>query len=354
MTTCPDLFAPGVDDFELVQIAEQFNVAQERAELEHRLFEAPAPHEVVRLADKAKRHTRISGWMNQAAARARIEEWKLQARAQAEISCNPNSYKIVLSLFDHTGNWSRPWEEAGYQVLRFDIQDDPVTGDVNAFDVAFFADYFGDFDGLEVYAILAACPCTEFALSGARHFAAKDADGRTMAAVQLVHQTLRSIEYYRPVVWAIENPVGRIEKLGGLPSWRLAFHPNHLGDPYTKKTLIWGRFNANLPIAPVEAVEGSKMHTKFGGRSMATKNARSETPEGFAYGFFLANNAIDNPVLAVANKYDRLDARLIRAAIDSGLTAEQVDGLVSDAYYFDLDDIAAEQALREAMACGVA
>jgi hypothetical protein len=354
MRTCPDLFTPGVEDFELAQITEAFDAAQNRAEQEHRLFDAPSPHEVVRLADKAQRQTRISGWMGQDAARARIEKWKAKARAQAEISGNPNSDKIVLSLFDHTGNWSRPWEEAGYQVLRFDIQDNPVTGDVNAFSVEFFSDYFGDFGGLQVYAILAACPCTEFAVSGARHFAAKDDDGRTLAAVQLVHQTLRTVEYYRPVVWAIENPVGRIEKLGGLPSWRLAFDPNHLGDPYTKKTLIWGRFNADLPVAPVEAVEGSKMHTRFGGRSMATKNARSETPEGFSYGFFLANNAIDNPVLAVANKYDRLDARLIRTAVDSNLTAAQIDELIADAYYFDLDDESAEQSLRDAIGHAVA
>lgn len=336
------------DDFELVQVAAEFQAAQDRAEEEHHLFDAPAAHEVVRLAEKVKRHTRLSGWMDQAAARDRIEQWKEQARAQAAMSSHPNAGKVVLSLFDHTGNWSRPWEEAGYNVLRFDIQDNPETGDVNAFGVGFFADYFGDFDGLEVYAILAACPCTEFATSGARHFAAKDADGRTAAAVELVRQTLRTVEYYRPSVWAIENPVGRIEKLGGLPPWRLSFDPNHLGDPYTKKTLIWGRFNSDLPIAPVDPVEGSKMHTKFGGKSLATKNGRSETPEGFAYGFFLANNALDNPGLALCWKYDRLDDRLLRAALNAGFTTQELGQQIDDAYY-DMDDEAAEQALRALM-----
>lgn len=334
-----------VADFELVQVAAEFHTAQERAEEEHRLFEAPACYEVVRLAEKVKRHTRVSGWMDQAAARERIEQWKAQARAQVAMDGHPNASKVVLSLFDHTGNWSRPWEEAGYNVLRFDIQDNPETGDVNAFSVGFFADYFGDFNGLEVYAILAACPCTEFATSGARHFAAKDADGRTAAAVELVRQTLRTVEYYRPSVWAIENPVSRIEKLGGLPPWRLSFDPNHLGDPYTKKTLIWGRFNANLPVAPVDPVEGSKMHTKFGGKSLATKNGRSETPEGFAYGFFLANNALDNPALALSWKYDRLDCRLLSAALDAGISAQELGSHIDDAYY-DMDDDAAEQIVR--------
>jgi hypothetical protein len=336
---------PSIEEFQLAQVAAEFRAAQDRSEQEHHLFDAPLVSEVVRLAEKSKRHTRLAGWMGQAEARGRIEQWKEKVRAQATLSTNPNAGKVVLSLFDHTGNWSRPWEEAGYNVLRFDIQDNPETGDVNFFDVEFFSDYFGDFYGLEVYAILAACPCTEFANSGARHFAAKDADGRTVAAIELVRQTLRTIEYYRPVVWAIENPVGRIEKLGDLPPWRLAFNPNDLGDPYTKKTLIWGRFNADLPIAPVEPVEGSKMHIKFGGKSLATKNGRSETPEGFAYGFFLANNAYDNPGLALCWKYDRLDTRLLRLALDAGISTQQLGQLIDDDYY-DMNDEAAEQSLR--------
>ncbi|OTJ96584.1 DNA cytosine methyltransferase, partial [Pseudomonas aeruginosa] len=204
----PGLFtaqALGVDDFELSQITAEFS-AISSGELEHHLFDAPRPSEIVRLADKVARHTRSHGWLDQAAAQARIAEWKRHAFAQGEGRANAD--KVVLSLFDHTGQWSQPWEDAGYQVLRFDIQDNPVTGDVNEFGAGFFGDWFGDFDGLDIYAILAACPCTEFATSGARHFAAKDADGRTVAAVQLVHQTLRTIEYFRPAVWAIENPVG--------------------------------------------------------------------------------------------------------------------------------------------------
>ncbi len=313
---------------------------------EHHLFDTPAAHEVVRLADTAKRQVSRSGWMAPAAAQARVEQWKDQALAQAALGGNPNARKVVLSLFDHTGNWSKPWEEAGYVVYRFDIQDNPEIGDVNAFCVEFFSEYFGDFDGLEIYAVLAACPCTELATSGSRHFSAKDADGRTDAAIELVHQTLRVVEYYRPVVWAIENPVSRIEKLAGLMPWRLSFHPFHLGDPYTKKTLLWGRFNANLPVAPVEPVEGSKMHTKYGGRSEATKNARSETPEGFAYGFFLANNALDNPAHALYWRYDRLNPRLLRAALEAGVSTEDLATGIDDAY-FDRDDARAEAIIRQ-------
>lgn len=357
-STAPEHAMVGVDDRELDEIVSEFNEAHEemRENGIHHLFDKPAKGDVVRLAEKVKVYHAEHGWMTPAEARAKINEWKASAQAQGENerTRNQNAGKVVLSLFDKSGAWSRPWEEAGYQVYRFDIQDDPVVGDVNNFSTDFFGDWFGDFEGADIYAILAACPCTDFASSGARHFAAKDQDGRTVASVRLVHQALRTIEYFRPAVWALENPVGRIEKLGGLPPWRLAFDPNHLGDPYTKKTLIWGRFNGDLPIAPEFPSEGSKMHSQYGGKSLATKNARSVTPEGFAYGFFAANNAIDHPEIAIGNKYDRLDKRVIADAVKAGMTEGEIGAVVDDHYYMDLNDDAANQALRDAVAARAA
>jgi len=352
----------GVDDKELKKIVSEFDDYQQ-AMLEddfqvHHLFDQPAKNEIVRLQDKAKVYHKDHGWMTVEQAKAKIAEWKEHAAGQYENgkTRSANNQKVVLSLFDLTGSWSKPWEEAGYQVYRFDIQDeimDEIDGetininDINNFSSQLFNDYFGGFEGNDIYAILAATPCTDFASSGARHFAAKDADGRTAQSVQLVHMTLATIEHFKPSVWAIENPVGRIEKLGSLPPWRLSFDPNHLGDPYTKKTLLWGRFNADLPVAPVEPTEGSKMHTQYGGKSLATKNARSATPEGFSYGFFMANNAADHPEMAIANKHDRLDRDLITKAIKAGVTEAQIDEAVEDYYYMDMDDDAANEAIQE-------
>lgn len=350
--TAPEHIQTGVDERELGEIVAEFNGAQaEMMDGDHpvsNIFQPPAKGDIVRLNDKAKVFHKEHGWMTPAEARVKIEQWKEHARAQGQNpdSRSANSQRVVLSLFDLSGEWSRPWEEAGYQVFRFDIQDDPEVGDVNNFSSDFFGDWFGDFEGMDIYAILAATPCTDFASSGARHFAAKDADGRTIASVKLVHQTLRTIEYFKPSVWALENPVGRIESLGGLPPWRLSFDPNHLGDPYTKKTLIWGRFNGDLPVAPVEPTEGSKMHKLYGGKSMATKNARSVTPEGFSYGFFMANNAIDHQAMAIANKYDRLDRSAIEQAVTAGVTEGQINEAVEDHYYMDMDDDAANEAIR--------
>lgn len=350
--TAPEHVQVGVDDRELSQIVEEFNSYQQSMFYDDdpisKVFFAPKKNEIVRLADKVKVYNKKHGWMTPNEAKAKISEWKENALSQyADTKIrSENSNKVVLSLFDLSGKWSEPWEQAGYEVWRFDIQNDPELGDINNFSTEFFGDWFGDFEGKNIYAILAACPCTDFASSGARHFAAKDIDGRTVASVKLVQQTLRTIEYFKPAVWAVENPVGRIEKLGGLPPWRLSFDPNHLGEDYTKKTLIWGRFNSDLPIAPAEPTQGSKMHTKYGGKSLATKNARSATPEGFAYGFFQANNFHDNKAMGVSNTYDRLDADLIKEAIDNGVEPEDISNEVDDYYYIDLDDEAANNAIR--------
>lgn len=350
-STAPEHANVGVDDRELGEIVSEFNRVQaasiEDGDKITHVFDAPSKGEVVRLGDKAKVYHKDHGWMTPAEAKKKIADWKKNAEAQGKDRSNSNHERIVLSLFDLTGSWSAPWEEAGYQVYRFDIQDDPELGDVNKFSTEFFNDTQDMFEGRDIYAILAACPCTDFASSGARHFAAKDSDGRTVASVKLVHQTLATIEYFKPAIWAVENPVGRIEKLGGLPPWRLSFDPNHIGDPYTKKTLLWGRFNADLPIAPVEPTEGSKMHKLYGGKSLATKNARSATPEGFAYGFFAANNAVDHPVMAIANRFDRLDRSLIEKAVEAGVTEDEIANAVEDYYYQDLDDAAANDAIRD-------
>lgn len=311
------------------------------------VFDAPKTEEMVRLNDKVKVYVAEHGWMPVEQAKAQIEAWKDHAATQY---LNPaqrraNNEKIVLSLFDLSGAWSQPWADAGYQVYRFDIQADPEIGNINNFCVEFFNEIFDSFGSQDIYAILAACPCTDFASSGARHFAQKDADGRTELSIELVRQTLRTIEYFKPAIWAIENPVGRIEKLAGLAPWRLSFDPFHLGDTYTKKTLLWGRFNADLPIAAVEPVDGSKMHRLYGGKSLKTKNARSATPEGFSYGFFMANNAVDHPVMAIANKYDRIDASLFESLLLAGVSEYDISSMIDDDYY-DFNDEEVENILQ--------
>jgi hypothetical protein len=210
-----------------------------------------------------------------------VDEWKKEAERQGQTGIN--SDKTVISLFDASGEWSKPWAEAGFNVVTYDLQ----TGqDIREFDAQMLLEEHGNDN---VWAVLAAPPCTDYASSGARYWKSKDADGRTEISNELVRQVLRTVELLRPAVWAMENPVGRMAKVNNLPPAQLTFQPNLYGDPYTKKTLLWGNFNNKLPQAPVEPTEGSKI-IKI---SSGNKYERSLTPEGFAYSFFSANNPVN-------------------------------------------------------------
>ena len=201
--------------------------------------------------------------------------------------------KTLLSLFDYSGNWSAPYEDAGWNVILWDIKhscDFLVTfSDIMDAGADYFYEYIFDNWGT-VDGILAAVPCTDFAASGARWWAAKDASGQTAKSIELVYQTLRIIDLCSPDFWVIENPVGRLHKLVpelGLPWY---FQPYQFGEPYTKKTGLWGQFNKPAFTNIVEPTEGSMMHRRYGGKSEHTKTMRSLTPQGFAQAFFDANH----------------------------------------------------------------
>ena len=99
---------------------------------------------------------------------------------------------------------------------------------------------------------------------------------------------------HKPKFWALENPVGRLRKFLGDPT--LIFNPCDYGDPYTKKTLLWGNFNIpeKTPVEPefvtyANGKRGSKFWAKLGGKSDRTKRLRSATPDGFAKAFYDSN-----------------------------------------------------------------
>ena len=186
--------------------------------------------------------------------------------------------KQILSLFDYSGRWSKPYKDAGYDVYQVDIKYDIDILKLTPSDLPFD----------ELYGVLAAPPCTDFAGSGAQYWKQKDLDGRTAASLQLVDKTLELIDYYKPHFWAIENPVGRLQKLRPQLGDPWYFQPHWFGDAYTKKTGLWGKVNRDLPKSPVEPDPNSWI-MKLGGKSERTKELRSMTPLGFAFAFFLAN-----------------------------------------------------------------
>lgn len=176
--------------------------------------------------------------------------------------------KVVLDLCAGTGAWSKPYGDAGYTVVLVDLPSDvrllhlPVG---------------------EVHGILAAPPCTHFSVSGARWWAHKG-DSALIEGLSVVDACLRIVLMLKPKWWALENPVGRLERYIGRPV--MTFNPCDFGDPYTKQTCVWGSFRYPL-MTPVAPTEGSKI-LSFGPSPNRWKQ-RSRTPAGFALAFFNAN-----------------------------------------------------------------
>jgi hypothetical protein len=197
----------------------------------------------------------------------------------------------ILSLCDRSGNWSRPYEEAGYRVIRLDLAD---GRDVRLLRVA-------EVEG-PVTGILAAPPCDHFSKAGAWCWERKG-DAALLEGLSVVDACLRLVAVHRPDWWALENPAGRLKDFLGPPAW--SFDPCQFGDladdpgseAYTKRTYLWGNFTPPMPLMigrdagvprVLYGVPGGNRDrtTMLGSRN---KVARSTTPTGFARAFYLSN-----------------------------------------------------------------
>jgi hypothetical protein len=198
------------------------------------------------------------------------------------------SARTILDLCGGTGAWSQPYRQAGYRVIVVTLPDWEIRRYAGCVLAGSALDH--------VYGILAAPPCDHFSVSGAQYWAAKDADGRTADALAVVDACLDIVDYYTPRglrFWAFENPIGRLRRLRAerLGDPALIFDPCDYGDPYTKRTILWGRFNkpAENPVEPVRVSKQGSWVMRLGGKSEKTKRLRSITPPGFARCFFEAN-----------------------------------------------------------------
>ncbi len=192
------------------------------------------------------------------------------------MSRQASMFPIILDLCGGTGAWSRPYADAGYDVRVIDPQ---VWGGAGTGDVRLHA--FNP--EREVHGILAAPPCTALCGSGARWWAEKG-ETALIEALSVVDACLRLVHLYQPAWWALENPVGRLTTYIGEP--RYLFDPCDHGDPYTKRTCLWGDFV--IPDQdPVEPITPNPIHHMSPGPERA--KLRSETPAGVARAFMEAN-----------------------------------------------------------------
>lgn len=130
--------------------------------------------------------------------------------------------KIILDLCGGTGSWSRYYSLAGYDVRNITLPD---------FDVLTYE------PPENVYGILAAPPCTEFSVLNCK---AEARERSPEEGLKVVMACIRIIQRCNPKWWAMENPVGYLREYMGKPA--MTFQPWEYGDPWTKRTDIWGTF----------------------------------------------------------------------------------------------------------------
>ncbi len=169
--------------------------------------------------------------------------------------------RCILDLCAGSGAWSEPYARAGYDVVRVTLPD---------LDVRTFV------PPSSVWGVLAAPPCTEFSL--ARN-GCPDIERDFIEGMACVNACMRVVLQCRPSWWAIENPTGLLGRFLGTP--RDVFEPCDFGDPWTKRTSLWGDF-AIPRRGPFVSPTGSAMDRRDAA-------SRAITAPGFARAFFEAN-----------------------------------------------------------------
>jgi hypothetical protein len=183
----------------------------------------------------------------------------------------PIGERLILDLCAGSGSWSEPYKAAGYPVRRVTWPGEDVRTLVPP--------------DVRVWGLLAAPPCTEFSL-------AKNGQPRDFqAGLETVSACLRLVLTCKPVWWALENPVGLLSRWLGRP--RFVFDPCDFGDPWTKRTAIWGDFREPTKGPFVQAIDGGGPICAecypIDPRTCDVSDHLAVTPAGFARAFFEAN-----------------------------------------------------------------
>lgn len=129
--------------------------------------------------------------------------------------------KTILHLCADTGSDSKPYKDAGYNVILVgkDIGVENFTPPLN------------------VHGIIANPVCTEFSTARSNGKARNPEEG-----FALVWECLRVINLANPVWYVIENPAkGVLKNYLGKPVYE--YEPWWYGSPWTKRTALWGKFN---------------------------------------------------------------------------------------------------------------
>ena len=121
--------------------------------------------------------------------------------------------------------------------------------------------------------VVAHPPCTDLAVSGARWFKEKQADGRQQASIDFF---LRFVDCAPR--WAIENPVGIMSRVYRKPDQII--QPWQFGHGETKATCLW--LGGLAPLAPTRVVDGREARVHRLPPSKDRWKLRSVTYQGIA------------------------------------------------------------------------
>lgn len=198
--------------------------------------------------------------------------------------------KRILHLCADIGSDSKPYADAGYEVIR-------VGKDIGV------ENYHPPEN---VYGIIANPPCTMFSIARTKAKTPRD----LREGMRLVKECLRIIwecqariendsQRYSPLkFWALENPAtGMLRWFLGKPAFE--YCQSEYGQPFTKKTALWGHFNPpHRPFFEIPQLQGvGSLGGKYTERSRAIRREsedgdggwKAKCPEQFAKAFFEAN-----------------------------------------------------------------
>jgi len=202
--------------------------------------------------------------------------------------------KIVLSLFDKSGKMVKPWAENGYECYAIDIAtEEDKTKEIGDGEINYISANIHNYlpPRREYEFVFAFPPCTDLAVSGARHFKDKGLNGLSSAIKNV--EKARQICEWTEASYMIENPASTLSTY-----WR---EPDYTFDPYEydgyteednkyqKKTCLWTSKDFQLPDPLASDEWDERIHQEMWGDS----EARSVTPQGFANAVFEYNGPLE-------------------------------------------------------------
>lgn len=208
--------------------------------------------------------------------------------------------KIVVSLFDYTGNFVRPWADNGFDCFILDVQHKLETskvpymnnGSMLRVNWDLSTPWLPPFDREDIAFVAAFPPCDHLAVSGARWMKGKGLR-RLSNAIKLFASAAEFCEWSK-APYFIENPMSTISTYWRKPDYTFdpcnysLFEPE---DHYTKKTCLW--VGGGFVMPPKQQGDFGEPDDRIhkAAPSPERSNFRSQTPMGFARAVYESNCA---------------------------------------------------------------